>query len=402
MHQPAQAPEGTVRLRKGREKPASLHHPWVFSGAVEAVAAEPAPGALVRVEDHAGGFIARGHYNPASQIRVRLLEWREEVPVDGAWFRRRIDEAVQRRARLLASPGAPCRLVFSEADLLPGLIVDRYGRCLAIQLLTAGMEALRPLIVEQLGRLLGPEAILDRSDPAHRALEGLEPSGGLAAGTAPAAALVVREGDYSFTVDPGGGQKTGFYIDQRLNRPAAAAWAAGRRVLDAFCYTGGFSVHAAGAGAASLVLLDSSADALRAAEENLRRNRLDACPREVVCGNAFEELRRFRDEGRRFEMIVLDPPRLAPTRGQVAKASRAYKDLNLLAMKLLAPEGILATFSCSGGVTAEFFREILSWAAQDAGREVQILESLSQPADHPVRLSFPESAYLKGLICRVL
>jgi 23S rRNA (cytosine1962-C5)-methyltransferase len=402
MLEPAQHPEGTVRLRPGRDKPATLHHPWVFSGAVAAVRGEPAPGSLVRVEDHAGGFVARGHYNPAAQIRVRLLEWREEVAVDGAWFRRRIDEAVQRRAPLLASPDVPCRLVFSEADLLPGLIVDRYNRCLAVQILTAGMEALRPLILEHLGRLLGPEAIVDRSDAGHRALEGLPPAAGLAAGTAPGAPLVVREGAYAFTVDPGGGQKTGFYIDQRLNRPAVAAWAAGRRVLDAFCYTGAFSVHAAGAGAASLLLLDSSADALRAAEDNLRRNGLDGCPREVVCGNAFEELRRFRDAGRRFELIVLDPPRLAPTRGQVPKASRAYKDLNLLAMKLLVPEGILATFSCSGGVTPEHFREILSWAAQDAGREVQLLESLSQPADHPVRLSFPESAYLKGLVCRVL
>jgi 23S rRNA (cytosine1962-C5)-methyltransferase len=217
-----------------------------------------------------------------------------------------------------------------------------------------------------------------------------------------AGVVTIREAGLGFRVSLGAGQKTGFYIDQRSNRAAVASWAAGRRVLDAFCYTGAFSAHAARAGAASLTLLDSSRDALDAAAGNLALNGFASVPVEMRRGNAFVELRRLRDEGRSFDLAVLDPPRLAPTRTQAPKAARAYKDANLLAMKLLSPEGILATFSCSGGVDPAFFREIVRWAAKDAGREVQILQTLGQPPDHPVRLTLPESEYLKGLVCRVL
>lgn len=393
---------GIVRLGKGRVKPVLRHHPWVFAGAIESVRGDPAPGTVVRIEDHIGGFLAWGHYSPASQIRLRLLEWREEIPVDETWLGHRIDEALQRRATGGAGEETAGRLIFAEADLLPGLIVDRYGEFIVLQILTAGMDRLRTPIIKVLDHRLEPAGILERSDAVHRAREGLAPAEGLLAGAAPSTPLMIREGPYRFAVDLAGGHKTGFYLDQRVNRPAVAAWAAGRRVLDTFCYTGAFSVHAAGAGAASLLLVDSSAEALRTAAANLDANGLAACPCEIRCGNAFMELRRLRDEGRSFDLVILDPPRLAPTRTQAPKAARAYKDANLLALKLLAPEGILATFSCSGGITPEFFREILAWAALDADREVQILQTLTQPPDHPVRLSFPESAYLKGLICRIL
>jgi len=363
---------------------------------------EPGPGATVRVEAADGAFLGWAHYSPASQIRLRLLSRREEAFPDEAWLRATLRAAVGRRRGLLAEEGGACRLVFSEADLLPGLVVDRYGDWLAVQVLTAGMEAARAAIIDELGRLLAPRGIVERSDAAHRALEGLDASGGVIAGEPPEAALAIRDGGLSFPVDLERGQKTGFYLDQRLNRPAVAAWARGRRVLDAFCYTGAFAAHAAAAGAAELLLLDSSREALAAAEAALAANGLAGVPTEAICGNAFEELRRLRDRGRTFDLVVLDPPRLAPTRAHAQRAARAYKDANLMAMRLLEPEGILATFSCSGGVDTAFFREIVRWAAKDAGREVQVLQALGQPPDHPVRLAFPEGEYLKGLLCRIL
>ena len=396
--------ESLVRLLPGREKPARDGHPWIFSGAIGAVVGEPGTGDVVRVEDSRGEFLGWGHYHPDSRIRVRVLERRPDVHVDEDWWSGHLTTAIARRGELLADSESACRLVFSESDLLPGLVVDRYRDLLALQVHTPGAERMRTATLECLRRLLAPARIIDRSDEGHRRLEGLPPAGPDAATAAQAspAPLSIREAGLSFNVDPAAGQKTGFYVDQRLNRPLVAAWAAGRRVLDVFCYTGAFSTHAARAGAASLTLVDSSADALAAAAEHLTRNGLGAVPLEVRRGNAFADLRRLRDEGRSFDLVILDPPRLAPTRSQAAKAARAYKDANLFAMKLLAPEGILATFSCSGGIEPAHFREIVRWAALDAGREVQLLQTLGQPPDHPVRLAFPESEYLKGLICRVL
>lgn len=392
-----------VQLLPGRDKAAREGHPWVFSGAVGGVHGDPAPGDVVRVLDAAGAFVSWGHYSPQSRIRVRLLERREDANVDGAWWSRRLLAAVDRRRRSLAEPDGACRLVFSEADLLPGLVIDRYGGHLALQVHTPGAERMRGPTLERLAELFPGAAVHDRSDTEQRGLEGLAAvlvAGGAAAGES--ARTTIREAGLRFEVSLGSGQKTGFYIDQGSNRSAVAAWAAGRRVLDAFCYSGAFSVHAARAGAAGLTLLDSSRTALEAAVAHLALNELSAIPVEVRRGDAFAELRRLRDEGRVFDLVILDPPRLAPTRSQAPKAARAYKDANLLAMKLLAPEGILATFSCSGGVDPAFFREIVRWAAKDAGREVQVLQTLGQPADHPVRLNMPESEYLKGLICRVL
>jgi len=394
----------TVRLLPGRDKSAREGHPWVFSGAVGLVGGDPGPGDVVRVVDSRGEFLAWGHYSPGSRIRVRLLERAENATVDEVWWAARLSAAVARRREQLIDPRGACRLVFSEADLLPGLVVDRYGDHCVLQVHTPGAERMRATTLERLGALLSPAAVLDRSDELQRRLEGLPVVTGASAALAadPAPAVRINDAGLTFDIRLGEGQKTGFYIDQRLNRAAVAAWAPGRRVLDAFCYTGAFSVHAARAGAVGITLLDSSRDALEAAVGHLALNGLAAVPIEVRRGNAFADLRRLRDEGRSFDMVILDPPRLAQTRSQAPRAARAYKDANLFAMKLLEPEGILATFSCSGGIEPDFFQEIVRWAAKDAGREVQILQKLGQPFDHPVRLDLPETEYLKGLICRVL
>ena len=358
----------------------------------------------MRVLDSRGDFIGWGHYSPSSRIRVRLLDRDEDSVVDERWWDERLSAAIARRREQLLDPRGACRLVFSEADLLPGLVIDRYGDHCVLQAHTPGAERMRGTTLKRLGALLSPAAVLDRSDAEQRLLEGLpavSPASDAAAADRPPSVRICDAG-LAFDVSLGEGQKTGFYIDQRLNRAAVASWAPGRRVLDAFCYTGAFSVHAARAGAAGITLLDSSRDALAAAVAHLALNGLASTPTEVRRGNAFAELRRLRDEGRSFDMVILDPPRLAPTRAQAPKAARAYKDANLFAMKLLAPEGILATFSCSGGIEPAFFQEIVRWAAKDAGREVQLLHKLGQPFDHPVRLDLPETEYLKGFICRVL
>jgi len=393
-----------VRLLSGRDKTVREGHPWVFSGAVGHVSGDPTPGAVVRVLDSRGDFVAWGHYNPGSRIRVRLLDRGEDSVVDEAWWAERLSAAIGRRRKQLDDPLGACRLVFSEADLLPGLVIDRYADHCVLQVHTPGAERMRSITLERLSSLLSPAAVLDRSDAEQRRLEGLpaiDPTPDPAAADR-APAVRINDAGLSFDVSLGEGQKTGFYIDQRLNRAAVAVWAHGRRVLDAFCYTGAFSVHAARAGAADITLLDSSRGALEAAGGHLALNGYASVPTEVRRGNAFADLRRLRDAGRSFDMVILDPPRLAPTRSQAPKAARAYKDVNLFAMKLLAPEGILATFSCSGGIEPAFFQEIVRWAAKDAGREVQILQKLGQPFDHPVRLDLPETEYLKGLICRIL
>jgi len=385
----APRPAATVRLLPGRDKAAREGHPWIFSGAVGRLDGDPAAGDVVRVEDSRGDFVGWGHFSPTSRIRVRLLERRRDVVVDEEWWGERLAAAVGRRRELLDDPDGACRLVFSEADQLPGLVVDRYGDRLVLQVHTPGAERMRATTLDRLRALLSPAAVLDRSDGEQRGLEGLsalaEAERTFPAGDA--SPLTIRDAGLRFHVSLAAGQKTGFYVDQRLNRAAVASWASGRRVLDAFCYTGAFSVHAARAGAASLTMLDSSREALEAAVGHLSLNGFAAVPTEVRRGNA---------------LVVLDPPRLAPTRSQAPKAARAYKDANLFAMKLLSPEGILATFSCSGGVEPAFFREIVRWAAKDAGREVQVLQTLGQPFDHPALLNLPESEYLKGLICRVL
>ncbi len=313
----------------------------------------------------------------------------------------RLAESVKRREGFFRSDQTTaCRLVHGEADFLPGLVVDRYDEVLVLQASSAGAERIKALAARTLAGLVGTPCVYERSDVMSRQLEGMPSSEGPLAGKAPEGPVQVLENGQRLRVDVVNGQKTGAYLDQRENRRRAAGFAAGRDVLDAFCYTGWFAASALAGGADRVTLVDSSSPALALASENVGMSGYKERTR-LIEADVFSCLRSFRDEGRRFDMIFLDPPKLAPTRAHARKASRAYKDLNLLAMKLLVPGGILATFSCSAGMDAAFFQEVLSWAAVDAGREVQIVERLGQAPDHPVRLSFPESEYLKGFICRV-
>jgi 23S rRNA (cytosine1962-C5)-methyltransferase len=393
----------TLKLRSDRDRSLRRRHPWVFSGAVAAVEGGPAAGDIVRLVDHGGEFLAWAYFNERSKICARVLDWDESASIDDAWWFRCVEGAVRRRRDLPTLRGCDvCRLVHSEADGLPGLVVDRYGDWLVVQVLTAGMERRKELIVRALAHAVKPRGVYERSDQDARALEGLDASVGCLAGEEPPDRLEVGERGHRFLVDVKNGQKTGFYIDQRDNRRAVAEYVAGKSVLDLFSYTGAFSVYALRGGASHVTLVESSAPTLRLAEENLLANQADPSRFELMNGNAFEIARAFRDTQRRFDVVIADPPKFAQSRTHLEKAERAYKDVNLLGMKLLEPDGFLVAFSCSGAVGIEHFSKIVTWASVDANRRVQILQRLSQSADHPVMPSFPESEYLKGIICRVL
>jgi 23S rRNA (cytosine1962-C5)-methyltransferase len=392
----------SIHLKPGREKPVRHRHPWVFSGAIARVDGVAAPGDIVRVLAANSEFLAYGYWNPHSQISLRLLTWEENERIDSEWWARMIQASISRRSMLLSSSDTDsCRLIYSEADGLPGLIVDRYSGYLVCQFLTAGIERVREIVLDLLEQTMQPPGIFDLSDNDARLLEGLSESSGLVRGREAEGPVSIRENRFLYLVDLGAGQKTGFYLDQRDNRRRAASYAAGLHVLDCFCYTGGFTIPVLAATPQSVTCIDSSAPALAVLQANLGAQK-PPCPVEILNANVFEALRKFRDQGRQFDMVILDPPKLAASQSQVSRAMRAYKDLNLLAMKLLTPNGILATFSCSGAVSRLAFQEAVAWAATDAGRAVQILEYLSQGADHPILLSFPESEYLKGMISRVL
>ena len=377
----------TVWLKPGREKSLRRRHPWVFSGAVDRVDAEPEPGATVELVGSSGEFLARGAWSPTSQIRARIWSFEASEAIDAAFFRRRLARAVEsrRRLELLDARGA-CRLVFSESDGLPGLIVDRYGEFLVCQFSSAGAEAWRSTIVEMLAELCSPRGIYERSEGGARHKESLPSRRGLLAGEDPPAELTIASGGVRLIVDIANGQKTGAYLDQQHNRERVAAHARDAEVLDAFSYTGGFAIACLKAGARRATLIDSSPDALKLAEREAASNDvLDRC--RFVVANVFDELRVVRDTGTRFDLVVLDPPKFVHSADQVTAGSRGYKDINMLGLKLVRPGGVLATFSCSGHV--------------DAGSTAQIVERLSQPPDHPVATEFPEADYLKGLILRV-
>ena len=392
-----------VLLKPGREKSVGLRHPWLFSGAIERIEGEADDGEVVDVVSAAGEWLARGYLNRRSQITVRLLTWDAEEQIDRRFWQRRLERAIAGRAALAADPETTAyRLVHAESDGLPGLVVDRYGDWLAVQFLTLGIERQKETIVGLLMELIRPRGIYERSDVAVRRKEGLEPRRGLLAGEIPPSLVEVQEHGHRFSVDITRGQKTGFYLDQRENRRRVAAYAAGRELLNGFAYTGAFAVYALAAGARHVTNVESSYEALELVERNLALNGFDPDRQaEQIAGDVFAVLRHFRDAGRRFDLIILDPPRFAQTKGQVRAATRGYKDINLLALQLLRPGGFLATFSCSGQVSAELFQKVVFGASVDAGRDVQLLERLAQPPDHPVLLSFPEGAYLKGFICRV-
>jgi len=389
-----------VYLLKGREKSLIRRHPWVFSGAVERVEGDPQNGETVSVHAAGGGFLARGAFSSSSQIRIRAWSFEEKEEISEAFFRNRLERAMEYRRRLKGIEDCTAfRLVNAESDGFPGLVVDRYAEYLVCQFLSAGAEYHKDELVRLLMELLKPAGIFERSDADVRIKEGLEPVKGLLAGMAPPELVEITEKDCRFFVDVVKGHKTGFYLDQRDNRLLLGEYAKGMEVLNAFSYTGGFGINALKAGAGKVTNLDSSEACLDLCLQHVRLNGLDAGRMENLAGDAFVELRKLRDKGRSFDLVVLDPPKFALSAGQVEKAARAYKDINLLAVKLLKPGGLLFTFSCSGHVDMPLFRKIVADAALDAGRELKVLHLLYQATDHPVNISFPEGAYLKGLVC---
>ena len=399
----------TLILKAGRDKSIRRRHPWIFSGAVERVQGNPGSGETVLVKSAEGGMLALAAYSAQSQIRARVWSFDPGVSIKQVFFDTAIKKAVRMRAALPAARHTNAmRLVHGESDGLPGLVVDRYDDVLVAQFLSAGAEHWRDAILDALASATGCEAIYERSDAEVRALEGLEPRAGwarTAGGKSPAGRgdrhagrCPIIEHGLNFRVDVEAGQKTGFFLDQRDNRQRVRALAAGREVLDAFCYTGGFSLAALAGGARHVTAVESSAPALEVASENVNANSMDSSKISFEQADVFAYQRLLRDRGRSFGLVVLDPPKFAPTAAQVKNAARAYKDINLLALKLLAPGGLLATFSCSGGVSAELFQSIVAGAASDAGVDAKIIERFGAAADHPVALGFPEGDYLKGLL----
>ena len=397
----AKANLGICTLKAGREKSLLRRHPWVFSGAIERVSGQPQNGDTVAVHASQGTFLGYAAYNALSKISARMWSWQESDRIDADFFHHKISVALAARSALnIAQHGTGIRLIHGEADGLPGLVVDQYNNVLVMQIGSAGAEKWREVCAEILQNLCRPACIYERSDSDSRTLEGLPERNGVLHGALPDA-LVLTEHDIHFGVDVAHGQKTGFYLDQRDNRALIGELAHDKDVLNCFCYSGGFSLYALRGGAKSVLSIDSSADALQLAQRNVALNALDVERAQWLCEDVFHALRKLRDQNKKFDLIILDPPKFAPTAAFAEKAARGYKDINLLGFKLLNPGGILATYSCSGGISDDLFQKIVAGAALDAGIEAQIIYKLHAAADHPVLLSFPEGAYLKGLLLRV-
>jgi len=389
-----------VTLKPGRDRSLRRRHPWIFSGALQRPDAPLPAGAGVRVLAADGTPLAVGAWSPASQLRVRVWSFEPGREIDAEFFRARLRRALDLRAAFVPADQSACRLVNAESDGLPGFIVDRYADFLVCQFLAAGVDARREMLVSLLQELVSPAGIYERSDVEVRRKEALPPRSGLLAGEEPPERIEVRLDGRLLLADVRRGHKTGLYLDQACNLGAVRRYAAGAAVLNCFAYTGAFTVAALDGGAEKITAVESSADAHEEATANLALNGFDAQRVEAVKGDCFEVLRGCRDAGRQFDLVILDPPKFVASAQQLKRGSRGYKDINLLAIKLLKPGGILVTFSCSGHVSPDLFQKIVADAAQDAGRDVQITHYLAQSPDHPVALAFPEGRYLKGLVCR--
>jgi len=398
-----------VTLKPSKEKSLLRRHPWVYANAIERVEGKPAPGATVVVRAHDGRFLARAAYSPHSQIRARVWSFDENEPIDHAFFKRRVQRAVAHREAMVSGTGA-VRLIFGEADGLPGVIVDYYQEDVAgdnargqlvCQFMAAGVEAWKEAIVAALTAATGCPNVYERSDVAIREKEGLEQITGLLAGDEPPETIVTSENGVRYHVDVRNGHKTGFYVDQRDNRALVQTYAEGRDALNCFCYTGGFSLAAMKGGATRVVSIDSSGEALATAQKNVVANGFDAARASWLDADAFKTLRRLHEEGERFDLVVLDPPKFAASREHVDRAARAYKDINLTGLKLLRPGGLLFTYSCSGAIDAELFQKIVAGAAADAKVDARILKRLGAGVDHPLLTAFPEGEYLKGLLLQI-
>jgi 23S rRNA (cytosine1962-C5)-methyltransferase len=377
-------------------------HPWIFSGAITRVEGNPESGETVEVESFNGDTVALAAFSPSSSIRARVWSFDPNMKINEDFFRGKITEALKARKSFINDKNTNAyRLVYGEADLLPGLIADKYENYIVIQILSSGTEKWRETIVEILAETVKPAGIYERSDMEVRKLEGLEPRSGHLWGKEPGETITIVENGLKYLIDIKTGQKTGFFLDQRSNRLRVREFAAGKKILDAYSYTGGFAMNAFASGAKFITVIESSVEALSLLEANAALNGFEKEKLDIRHGNVFELFRKFRDEGRKYDMIILDPPKFAPTASSLDSALRGYKDINLLAMKLLTPGGILFTFSCSGAMNIIRFIEMLGYAATDAGIDSRIIEILSQAPDHPISPVFPESSYLKGCILKI-
>ena len=390
-------------LAKGREKSLLRRHPWIFSGGVARMEGKARSGETIDIVDHQGKWLARGAYSPSSQIRARVWTFDRNEAIDSAFFERRLQQAQTWRAWLAERDGLDSyRLIAGESDGLPGVTIDRFGNFFVLQLLSAGAEYQRAAIISALQNLFPDCAIYDRSDVAVRKKEGLELAQGPVVGELPPALLPITEHGMKLLVDIQGGHKTGYYLDQRDSRLATRRYVADKRVLNCFSYTGGFAVSALMGGCRQVTSVDTSQEALDVARQNVELNGLDLSKAEFVRDDVFKLLRKYRDQGEKFDVIVMDPPKFVENKSQLMGACRGYKDINMLSIQLLNPGGVLLTFSCSGLMTTDLFQKIIADAAIDAGRDVQFIEQFRQAADHPVIATYPEGLYLKGFACRVM
>ncbi|UCV23180.1 class I SAM-dependent rRNA methyltransferase [Ferribacterium limneticum] len=390
-------------LLPGKERSAFKHHPWLFAGSVGRLEGRARPGDTVEVLADNLRPLGRAAYSPKSQIRARFWTFDAEESIDDAFFKRRIAAAVALRQSLPELRGQQgLRLIHAESDGLPGVIADQYGDTVVVQLTSAGADKWRNAIVAGLVKATGCARVYERSDSDVRGLEGLGPTTGWLHGEAPKTPLSIDENGVRLAIDIAGGHKTGFYLDQRENRALLGQLSAGKDVLNCFCYTGGFSLQALAGGAKSVLSIDSSGPALAQAQANLALNpKLPADRAQWQEADVFQALRDFRKAGKLFDLIVLDPPKFAPSAAHADRAAKAYKDINILGCRLLKPGGLLMTYSCSGGVGLEMFQKIIADSALDAGRSARIVRRLAGAADHPVALNFPEGEYLKGLLVQV-
>lgn len=389
-----------IVLKPGKDKPLRQGHPWIFSGAIARVEGKQSAGSAVNVLSAKGEFLARAYYNPVGSLVGRVIGREPDEQMTPAWLEQRISEACHRRAALVPGYQTMRRIVASESDFLPGLIIDQYNDTLVFQILTVGMERLRSDIIHVLKNIFDPKNIVERSDEAVRKKEGLLPRKEIILGDLAAVqAVKAHESGSVYEIDCWSGHKTGFYLDQRTNRSEIQANADGRRVLNCFSFSGGFTVAAFQGGAKSVISVDESQDALTIAARNCANNGFGDKPQEFVRADVFKYLRTLVAEHEKFDLIVLDPPKFVSDRKHLDRACRGYKDLNRLAMQLLPVGGLLATFSCSGLISRDLFQKVVFGASVDAGGQWAIRSSFSQSPDHPQLLSFPESLYLKGLLC---
>lgn len=396
-----------IILKPGRDKSILRRHPWIFSGAIKSIEEPLQPGETAAIYSHQMDFLGFGAFSPSSQIRCRMWSFDDsgfELLPEAKLLQtiyRRIDNAFRLRAEdIQLNKSNAYRLIHAESDLIPGLIADVYHDVVVLQFLSRGVERFRDEIADYIAQVTDATFVYERSDAEVRTLEGLSEREGPLWGQGTNAPVIITENRVQFYVDYTGGHKTGFYLDQRENRLKVRKYAGGKEVLDCFSYTGGFSLNALFGGAQKVTAVDISGDALARLQENATQNGFSSDQLEIIQADVFKQLRLFRDQGRQFDLIILDPPKFAPTRKQVQRAARGYKDINLMAMKLLRPNGLLFTFSCSGGVEQDLFQKIIAGAALDAGVDLQFIDKMTQSSDHPVLSSFPEGDYLKGIVCR--